>query len=236
MDLTKLEKPVIAERGARGATSDRRLYVQLLVFTDAHESADVAQALREQPFEGALYESLADPAGVGVAILHEDPAFFIDVLRPWLRAGPLKNATNQRELTMFGRTYALGYEDSLDEVLLRRPRRHLLDPDAPWAVWYPLRRAGSFTRLPREEQAAILREHALLGMSYGQHGLARDIRLACHGLDTRDNDFVIGLFARELVAASKLVEHMRSTVQTAQYIEKLGPFFVGKKVWCSTME
>src|SRR5690606_10455296 len=117
-----------------------------------------------------------------------------------------------------------------------RPRRHLLDPDVPWTVWYPLRRTGAFARLSREDQAAILREHALIGMSFGRHGVARDIRLACHGLDLNDNDFVIGLFAKELAAASKLVERMRSTTQTSQYIEKLGPFFGGKKVWASDLK
>lgn len=233
MDLTKLEKPVIAERGARGQTSDRRLFVQVLVFSDAHESGDVAQSLRELNCDAAVYESLADPTGVGLAVAHEDPAFFVDTVRPWLRSGPLRHAGFRREFALFGRTYALGYEDDLDETLLNRPRRHLLDPESPWAVWYPLRRAGAFARLAKEEQSAILREHALIGMSYGQHGIARDIRLACYGLDVNDNDFVIGLFTKELAAASKLVEHMRSTVQTSQYIDKLGPFFVGKKVWAS---
>jgi hypothetical protein len=30
---------------------------------------------------------------------------------------------------------------------------------------------------------------------------------------------------------SALVEAMRPTVQTSQYIEKLGPFFVGRAIW-----
>ena len=48
---------------------------------------------------------------------------------------------------MFGRTYALGYEPDLEEVLFHRPTRTVLNPAWPWAVWYPLRRNGAFARL-----------------------------------------------------------------------------------------
>ena len=53
-----------------------------------------------------------------------------------------------RTTRMFGRTYALGYEPDLQEVLLERPRRTVLNPDWPWAIWYPLRRSGGFAQLP----------------------------------------------------------------------------------------
>jgi chlorite dismutase len=35
-------------------------------------------------------------------------------------------------------------------------------------------------------------------MAYGAQELAHDVRLACHGLDAGDNEFVIGLVGREL--------------------------------------
>ena len=54
------------------------------------------------------------------------------------------------------------------------------------------------------------------------------MRLACHGLDANDNDFVIGLLGHSLHPLSHVVQHMRKTVQTSQYIEKMGPFFVGR--------
>ena len=56
------------------------------------------------------------------------------------------------ELTMLGRTYAIGYEQDLEETLVERPRQRVLDPALPWAIWYPLRRAGSFEQLSRAEQ------------------------------------------------------------------------------------
>ena len=68
----------------------------------------------------------------------------------------------------------------------------------------------------------------MLGRSYAAEGYASDIRLACFGLDTNDNEFVIGLVGPELYPLSRLIQDMRKTEQTAQYIESLGPFFIGK--------
>jgi hypothetical protein len=59
----------------------------------------------------------------------------------------------------------------------------------PWAIWYPLRRAGSFEQLSAQEQRTILMEHGGIGHAYGRAGYGTDIRLACYGLDQNDNDF-----------------------------------------------
>ena len=79
----------------------------------------------------------------------------------------------------------------------------------------------------------MIREHSVLGRAYGDADLAHDVRLACHGLDVRDNDFVIGLIGKELHPLSHLVQTMRKTVQTSQYLQTLGPFFIGHVVWQS---
>ena len=55
-------------------------------------------------------------------------------------------------------------------------------------------------------------------------------------VSANDNDFVIGLMGPKLTALSQLVQTMRSTVQTSTYLEKLGPFFVGRVVYQSGME
>ena len=73
----------------------------------------------------------------------------------------------------------------------------------------------------------------MLGRAYGDADLAHDIRLACHGLDVHDNDFVIGLVGRHLHPLSHLVQAMRKTAQTSQYLQTLGPFFVGHALWQS---
>jgi chlorite dismutase len=88
-------------------------------------------------------------------------------------------------------------------------------------------------KLPPEEQKAILGEHGQIGFSFGAGDLAHDIRLACHGLDANDNDFVIGLTGKELFPLSALVQTMRKTRQTSEFLTQLGPFFVGKAVYKS---
>jgi chlorite dismutase len=111
----------------------------------------------------------------------------------------------------------------------------VLNPDWRWAVWYPLRRSGRFAQLPPEEQRVILAEHGAIGMSFGAADFAHDIRLACHGLDKDDNDFVIGLIGKDLYPLSSIVQTMRKTQQTSLYLDRLGPFFVGRAIWQSAL-
>ncbi len=180
-----------------------------------------------------LYEDVNDPRGVALLIVGQDPAVFLDRGRPLLNAAPFASLIQKPEYTMLGRTYSIGYEPDLKETLLDRPRRTVLNPAWNWAVWYPLRRSGRFAQLPADEQRVILAEHGTIGMSFGAADYAHDIRLACHGLDKDDNDFVVGLIGRELYPLSKIVQEMRKTQQTALYLERLGPFFVGRVVWQS---
>ena len=124
-------------------------------------------------------------------------------------------------------------EPDLPDVLLERPRRTVLNKDWRWGVWYPLRRNGQFSNLSAEEQRVILAEHGAIGRSFGAGDLAHDVRLACHGLDKNDNDFVVGLVGKELFPLSAIVQAMRKTQQTSLYLERLGPFFVGRALWQS---
>jgi chlorite dismutase len=55
--------------------------------------------------------------------------------------------------------------------------------------------------------------------------------LACHGLDANDNEFVIGLIGKELHPLSHVVQAMRRTRQTSEFIVQMGPFFVGRAVF-----
>jgi chlorite dismutase len=128
---------------------------------------------------------------------------------------------------MLGRSYATGHEPELEWTLLERPVENVLNEGHRWHVWYPLRRKGSFAKLEPIDQSHILREHAALGIAYGQAELATDIRLACHGLDQGDNEFIIAVMGKDLHPLSHLVQAMRKTRQTSEFIEKMGPFFVG---------
>jgi chlorite dismutase len=223
----------VREHGANQQTSTRRLYMQLQVFGDCDDPKRLTGALERARVEGVLYADAADPLGVAVLGIAEDPAFFVGRWRELLATEPFLGLRRRPELTMFGRTYSSGFETDLEDWLLARPRRTALGPEWPWAIWYPLRRTGTFARLTPQEQGAILKEHAALGRTYGEADLAHDVRLACHGLDTHDNDFVIGLVGRELHPLSHLVQTMRRTAQTAEFIQTLGPFFVGHVLWRS---
>ena len=223
----------VAERGANGQTSTRRLFMQLQVYGRCLDPKALAAALERSQIEAVLYADLGDPRGVGVLAFAEDPAFLATRVRDVLAAEPFGSLSHKPELTMIGRSYASGFEPDLEDWLLRRPRRTVLNPAWPWAVWYPLRRTGAFAKLSAQEQGTILREHGTIGRAYGDADLAHDIRLACHGLDQRDNDFLIGLVGRELQPLSHLVQAMRRTAQTSEYMASLGPFFVGHVLWQS---
>ena len=223
----------VRERGANQQISDRRLYMQLQVFTGCTDGKPLVDALEASGMEAVLYEDVNDPRGVGVLTMAEDPTVFVTGVRDLLNRGPFAGLPLRPELTMMGRTYASGFEADLDEWLLRRPRRTALNPAWPWGIWYPLRRTGAFARLDAKEQGQVIREHSVIGRAYGDADLAHDVRLACQGLDMNDNDFVIGLVGKDLHPLSHLVQTMRKTVQTSQYLQTLGPFFIGHALWQS---
>jgi len=210
---------------------DRRLFMQLVAFGGSDDSTSLMSALAEADWPGVLYEDINDARGVALLTFSEDPGFLLTGLRPFLRRPPFRDLIPKPEYTMLGRTYALGYEPDLEAALITRPRQKVCDHDTPWAVWYPLRRAGTFEQLPAQEQRVILMEHGGIGHAYGRAGYGTDIRLACHGLDKNDNDFVVGLIGPDLFPLSSIVQRMRKTKQTSQYLEHMGPFFVGKAVW-----
>jgi chlorite dismutase len=181
--------------------------------------------------EGVLYKDVADPRGVALLAMNEDPVFFVTELRNLLNSAPFRGLQLRPEYSMLGRSYSSGFEQDLAYWLLDRPRHTVVNAEWPWAVWYPLRRTGAFAILPHAEQGAILREHAMIGRAYGEADLAHDIRLACYGLDAKDNEFIIGLIGRKLYPLSHVVQAMRKTRQTSEYIQSMGPFFIGYAVW-----
>lgn len=226
----------VRERGApvegQPQFLDRRLFMQLLVFEVAGDPAATLRALGESLREGGvpsvLYEDANHPRGIGVLTFGEDPELFVKAVRPRLA---LEGLRLRPEFTMLGRSYSTGYESDLQFWLLDRPRQTVLHAGWDWHVWYPLKRTGSFNRLEGREQGAILREHGTIGRRYGEADLAHDIRLACHGLDANDNEFLIGLVGARLHPLSHVVQAMRKTRQTAEFMDRMGPFFVGHAVW-----
>jgi chlorite dismutase len=233
----RIEPPDLSEKGGLkdGAPqrSDERLFMHFLGFGECEDAAAVASHLEDAGVEGVVYEDVNDPRGIGVLTFSKQPDLFLERVRPLLKAGPCASLVLKPEYSMLGRTYAIGYEPDLADTLIARPRRTVLNPAWRWAVWYPLRRSGRFAQLSEQEQRTILAEHGAIGMAFGAGDLAHDVRLACHGLDRDDNDFVIGLIGKDLFPLSAVVQSMRKTQQTALYLDRLGPFFVGRALWQS---
>ena len=227
VDLREIGAPIDGEP----QVSNRRLFFQLHVFEDCSDANMLffVEALEKSGLNAVLYDNFNNPTGIGVLIFTEDPAVLMTESRTLLlKAQEAPDLLYRSEMTMTGRTYSSGREPNLEEWLLNKPRQNVLNPDFPWAIWYPLRRQPEFYRLEHRDRGRILGEHAMLGRSYAAGGYASDIRLACFGLDTNDNEFVIGLVGPELYPLSRLIQDMRQTEQTTKYIESLGPFFVGK--------
>jgi chlorite dismutase len=212
---------------------NRRMFMQLLVFdVPAGSSVEAAQkelvkALSDAKVSSVVYADTNSPRGLGLLTWSEDAAHFVTAVRPAFFGPELSKVTFRTDWTMLGRSYSTGHEPELEFALLERPIKNVQNASYPWHVWYPLRRKGTFAKLEGIDQSHILREHAALGMAYGQTELAHDIRLACHGIDAKDNEFVIGLVGGTLHPLSHLVQAMRKTRQTSEFIAQMGPFFVG---------
>ncbi len=236
MSEARTEGLDLSEKGLKDGqpvSLDRRLFMKFTAFTGCADTAEASAALAAAGVEGALYLDANDPKGIGLIVVSEDPDYFVSTLRAVFNAPPFSSLMHKPEFDMLGRTYSIGYEPDLEDTLLIKPRSKTLNPAYPWAVWYPLQRAKSFQTLPESKQRQILGEHGTLAKRFGFAGLAADVRLACHGLDKHDNDFIIGLLGPNLFPLSAIVQEMRKTEQTSQYLDSLGPFFVGKVAWQS---
>lgn len=229
----------LSEKGKKSGEEislDRRLFMKFTAFRGASDAAAAADALAATGIKGALYVDANDPRGIGVMAASEDPEDFVTTLRDVFNAPPFAALEHKSEFDMLGRSYSIGYESDLVDTLLVKPRQKLMNRDHRWAVWYPLQRSKGFQRLDADHQRRILAEHGTLAKRFGVAGLAADIRLACHGLDRHDNDFIIGLVGPNLFPLSAVVQQMRRTEQTAQYLDSLGPFFIGRVVWQSEFD
>lgn len=228
----------LSEKGRRGReviSLDRRLFMKFTAFTDVDDTKHAIKALEATGLAAAIYADCNDPYGIGVMVASEDPADFVTTLRDVFNSDPYDVFDYKPEFDMLGRSYSIGYEPDLEETLITRPMTKLTNPRNEWVVWYPLQRSKGFYVLPEERQKSILGEHGTLAKRYGAGGHATDIRLACHGLDRNDNDFVVGLLGPKLHPLSAVVQEMRRTEQTSQFLDRLGPFFIGKVIWQSTL-
>src|SRR5580765_7100334 len=100
------EAPDISERGGmkmgQPQRSDKRLFMQLLAFGGCADSKPLADALGRAGVAGVLYEDMNDPRGVALLTFSEEPAFFLDRVRPVVNQAPFAALTQKPEYTMVG--------------------------------------------------------------------------------------------------------------------------------------
>src|SRR5713226_4473035 len=126
------EPPDLSEKGGmkngQAQRSNERLFMQLLAFGGCGDSRPLAEALTRAAVQGVVYEDVNDPGGIAILTMNQEPAFFVDRMRPLRNAAPFALLAQEPEYTMIGRTYSLGYEPDLPDALLHRPRRTVLNP------------------------------------------------------------------------------------------------------------
>ena len=145
------EPPDISEKGGmkdgQPQRSNVRLFMQFMAFGGCADTAPLGDTLARAKISGVLYEDVNDPRGAGLLTFNEDPDFFLDRVRPVLNGPGFSTLIQKKEYTMLGRTYAIGYEPDLPEILLHRPRRTVLNPaSAKVTVYVPGRRSTMLYR------------------------------------------------------------------------------------------
>src|SRR5712691_3807084 len=95
------EPPDISEKGGakngQPQRSDRRLFMQLLAFGGCGDTRPLVGALTAAGVTGVLYEDMNDPRGVALLALSQDPAAFLDRVRPLMNAPPFDLLTQKPE-------------------------------------------------------------------------------------------------------------------------------------------
>jgi hypothetical protein len=107
----------------------------------------------------------------------------------------------------------------------------VLHAEQRWATWYPIRNKPEWGTLDKAKKTAAQKEHGAVAKEFVDSDKVSYVRLSCNGLDPEDNDHIFGLTAGSLEDISLLQEAMRGTSQIANYVDKIGPVFVGRKVW-----
>src|SRR5688572_465062 len=98
-----------AQRDGQPQLLDRRLFMQLLVFSCPGNplecTAVLGRALAASGIGAVLYEDVNDPFGVGVLTFSDEPLDFVNKVRPALAVPELRGITLRPEFTMLGRSY-----------------------------------------------------------------------------------------------------------------------------------
>src|SRR4051812_8782629 len=86
------EPPDLTEKGGmkdgQPQRADRRLFMQFLAFGGCTDARELSAAFAAAGLAGVVYEDVNDPRGVGLLTFNDDPAFFVDRVRPAINSGP----------------------------------------------------------------------------------------------------------------------------------------------------
>ena len=93
-DAAKLD---LSEKGkgpdGQPISLDRRLFMQFLAFGNCRHTVSLMEALEQAKLEAVLYADINDPQGVGLLTFHENPDYFVAVLREFLTQPPFSELT-----------------------------------------------------------------------------------------------------------------------------------------------
>ena len=106
-------------RGPEGkpVSLDRRLFMQFMAFRNANLEFLTGEFERVSA-QAVIYQDLNDAKGIGVMVYCEDPGYIVDQIHPILNHERLGEMEYREEFTMIGRTYSIGYEADLEDVLI----------------------------------------------------------------------------------------------------------------------
>ena len=95
-DDSSISSSTAAPADGSGITSNRRLFMQLVAYGGCGDTTTLVDALESNGIAGALYEDVNDPHGVALLTFSEDPAYFVDDVRPFLRRRRSPNSCRNR--------------------------------------------------------------------------------------------------------------------------------------------
>ena len=197
----------------------------------------VGRALDGAGLTGAVYADVHDPRGIGVVLLDENPDVFVAGLRELFLKPPLASLRLRPEHALLS---DLRLRLRAEPGRLAAPATPARDPGRG----RPLGRLVSLAP-PGGLRLAAARgaggHPASTATRSRPHLRRRGARLKTSGWPASDwtgtttTFFVIGLLGRDLHPLSACIQAMRSTRQTSQYMQHMGPFFVGRTLWQSPL-
>ena len=208
--------------------SDNTLFLQLQIF-DIEPAAGpramvsaLSRRLREKRIDGVIYGDANDHRGIGLLTWAADPGDILDNVHALLGGKRFSALTPRPGWVMLGCVSG--------DAAATTPEL-LLDPNQNWATWYPQRNKAEWGSLGDAAQAKVLEEAGGVAKSSIDEGKVSYVRLACQGIDPEDNDHIFALTAANLLDINELQAAMRGTALLTTHLQKMGPVFVGRKIW-----